>query len=674
MKKENILIIAFLCVSITGNAQGNPSDTLVVEKEAELQGVGVIGYRKIEQSDAKKSVYRLNPNLPKTIMTDIALTELPGLQKTSNGFRLMGNERTCKLLIDGIETSIDEINRLKASEVDRIEIRHVSADDSQYAGEIHIIKKSVHARLLNGELAVTSGTYREYEDLAPQFSFKDGRIEVTGMGSVIHNKQEKELTMERVSEGKQETYSQEGKTSSWQYFGLLRSSYEFSKRMSAMLLYAYTKLDAKNDNDITNINRQHTSNRINEVIDHHLANAVLRYNISNISRLFLKGRYQRYRDRNEVMEQNFRSSAYTSLMNEYSFEVIYKLDSIRLLNLWHEINLGFKGIIRNNLPSGIEALRNNVYMAYFNDNLNLSEKWSLYWQLRLEHGKYRLPKVNKREILLLPSFNLNYKLSKGKVLLSAEKYVTRPSVDYLNPDVFYTSEVTQVYGNPELNSQYNYRGSLKYSQQLRASMIGVLFSHRYSEGIIDRVFIDDYNSSRYENAGYGNVSNLTLNGYLPLCDHRLNINAAVEGNYYDFRLSSAFSDKTQSTGSAGWGYGASVNINYISSKNWFFNINGSINNRIHDLNSVTINNPMIYFLIQKSFLNDKLTFSLSGQGLLNIRQDRDYRFRNAFERLNTTIKYSNILLTVKWNFGKQFAHRSVGSGIENDDITIKEKN
>lgn len=674
MKKGLFLIVAILCVSISGNAQSDYSDTLVVEKEAELQGVNVTGYRKIEQSDAKKSVYRLNNSLPKTVMADVALMELPGLQKTNNEFRLTGNDRSCKLLIDGIETSMDEINRLKASEVDRIEIRHVSADDSQYAGEINIIKKRVHARLLNGELAVTSGTYREYEGFAPQLSYKDGRIEVTGMGGVIHNIQEKELTMERISEGKQETYSQEGKTSSCQYLGLLRSSYEFSKRVSAMLLYAYTKLDAKNDNDITNINRQHTSNRINEVIDHHLANFVLRYNISNNSCLFLKGRYQRYRDRNEVMEQSFRSSAYTSLMNEYSFEVIYKLDSVHLLNLWHEMNLGVKGIIRNNLPSGMEAFSNNVYMAYVNDNLNLSEKWSLYWQLRLEHGEYRLPKVNKRETLVLPSFNLNYKLSKGKVLLSAEKYVSRPSVDYLNPDVFYTSEVTQVYGNPELNSQYNYRWALRYSQQLRGSMIGISFSHRYSEGIIDRVFTDDFNISRYENAGYGNVSNLTLNGYLPMCDHRLNINAVVEGNYYDFRLSSAFGDKTQSNGSAGWGYGASVNISYISSKNWFFNINGSINNRIHDLNSVTKCNPMIFFLIQKSFLNDKLTFSLSGQGLLRIRQDIDYRFRDAFERLNTTIKYSNILLTVKWNFGKQFAHRSVGSGIENDDITIKEKN
>lgn len=674
MKKDLFLIAVILCVSISGNAQSDYSDTLVVEKEAELQGVSVTGYRKIEQSDAKKSVYRLNPNLPKTIMADVALMELPGLQKTNNEFRLMGNDRSCKLLIDGIETSMDEINRLKASEVERIEIRHVSADDSQYAGEINIIKKRVHTRLLNGELAFTSGTYREYEGFAPQLSYKDGRIEVTGMGGVIHNIQEKELTMERISEGKQETYSQEGKTSSWQYLGLLRSSYEFSKRVSAMLLYAYTKLDAKNENEITNINRQHTSNRINEVIDHHLANAVLRYNISNNSCLFLKGRYQRYRDWNKVMEQSFRSSAYTSLMNEYSFEIIYKLDSVHLLNFWHEMNLGVKGIIRNNLPSGMEALRNNVYMAYVNDNLNLSEKWSLYWQLRLEHGEYRLPKVNKRETLVLPSFNLNYKLSKGKVLLSAEKYVSRPSVDYLNPDVFYTSEVTQVYGNPELNSQYNYRWALRYSQQLRGSMIGISFSHRYSEGIIDRVFTDDFNISRYENAGYGNVSNLTLNGYLPLCDHRLNINAAIEGNYYDFRLSSAFSDKTQSTGCAGWGYGSSVNISYISSKNWFFNINGSINNRIHDLNSVTKNNPMIFFLIQKSILNDKLTFSLSGQGLLRIRQVIDYRFRDAFERLNTTIKYSNILLTVKWNFGKQFAHRSVGSGIENDDITIKEKN
>jgi hypothetical protein len=674
MKRIVFMIAAAWSVCSLGLAQTDLSDTLTIEKEAELQGVNVTGYRKIEQSDARKSIYRLNPNLPKTIMTDIALTELPGLQKTSNGFRLMGNERSCKLLIDGIETSIDEINRLKASEVDRIEIRHVSADDSQYAGEINIIKKRVHARLLSGELAVTSGTYREYEGFAPQLSYKDGRIEMTGMGSVIHNKQEKELTMERVSEGKQETYNQEGKTSSWQYFGLLRSSYEFSKKLSGMLFYVYTKLDAKNDNSIINIDHQHTNNRINEVIDHHLVNAVLRYNISNNSRLFLKGRYQRYCDRNEVVEQSLPSSNYTSLMNEYSFEAIYKLDSIRLLNLWHEMNWGVKGIFRNNLPSGTDALRNNVYMAYVNDNLNLSNKWSLYWQLRLEHGEYRLAKVSKRETLLLPSFNLNYKLSKGKVLLSAEKYVSRPSVDYLNPDVFYTSEVTQVYGNPELNSQYNYRCALRYSQQLRGSMIGVSFSHRYSKGIIDRVYTNDFNISRYENAGCGNVSNMTLNGYLPLCDHRLNINAAIEWNYYDFRLSSAFSDKTQSTGCAGWGYGSSVNISYISSKNWFFNINGSINNRIHDLNSVTKNNPMIFFLIQKSILNDKVTFSLSGQGLLNIRQNKDYNFRDALERMNIKNNFSNFLLTVKWTFGKQFAHRSVGSGIENDDITIKEKN
>ena len=61
---------------------------------------------------------------------------------------------------------------------------------------------------------------------------------------------------------------------------------------------------------------------------------------------------------------------------------------------------------------------------------------------------------------------------------------------------------------------------------------------------------------------------------------------------------------------------------------------------------------MLSFTIQKSFLKNKLTVSLSGMQLLNTRNKKEFLFRTASETMTNKTYDSNISLSLTWNFGK----------------------
>ena len=73
MKKVFILLLIMFDGTAFAVAENHEGDTTVVEKQAELQEVKVMGYRRIAQDDAKKTVYQLSRTLPKNTTTDVAL-------------------------------------------------------------------------------------------------------------------------------------------------------------------------------------------------------------------------------------------------------------------------------------------------------------------------------------------------------------------------------------------------------------------------------------------------------------------------------------------------------------------------------------------------------------------------------------------------------------------------
>ncbi|MBQ6204524.1 MAG: outer membrane beta-barrel protein [Prevotella sp.] len=680
MKKVYILLLIMFDGTAFAVAENHEGDTTVVEKQAELQEVKVMGYRRIAQDDAKKTVYQLSRTLPKNTTTDVALMELPELQKGSAGFSINGNDRPCRLLIDGIDANMKELESLKASDVSRVEIKNISADGNQYGGEINIIRKR-RDRMLNGSVSYSNGTLREFESLYPTISYRDGKLEIYTVGTLLHNNQEGSMRLERVTaDNTRRIYTMYSDNSIWQYYGMVKAGYEFSPKLSTYASYTYSGFGTKTQKRFEDIidNNQNGDetemtkgkNESKDDVGSYLVNVVVKMTHDKNNRLFLKGRFHSYK--NGYQMENIDDSRYESKMNEYSIEALQEMDSLRLFGGWHDMNIGLRGVFRDNKSMGRKATGNNVYMAYVNDNIKLSKRLSLYWQLKADCEEYLLTGHTKRELAMLPSVILNYSMPKSSLKLSAERFVFRPSIDYLNTNRYYSSEVSQTYGNADLNSQYMQRVQLSYGQQVKGAQLNFGIGYRYATDIIMDIYGADLNSTTYMNAGYSNLTTLTASYMQPLFKNRLILNASAALKYYDDRIDSKLKGSVQSTDVNGWGFDASAYVRYVSTKGWMYLVNGSLSTNIYDINARKTSVPILTLSVSKSLLKDCLTLSARVQGVPKMKQTTHYHFRTEWQRTEFETNMSNIILTAKWNFGKRFTKRDMGTSISVNDITTKE--
>ena len=680
MKNLYITLLLMVVGVVPAAAEKQVGDTTVVEKQGELQEVKVMGYKRVAQDDAKKTVYQLSSSLPKNTTADVALLEVPELQKGNSGFRVNGNDRPCRLLIDGIDADMKELESLKVSDVSRVEIKTISTEGNQYGGEINVIRKR-HDRMLNGSVSYSNGTLREYESLYPTVSYRDSKLEIYTVGTLLHNKQEGSMRLEReTTDNTRRRYTMYSDNSIWQYYGMVKASYEFSPKLSAYASYTYSGFGTKNQKsfeDIIDINQDDDEtemtkgkNESKDDVGSHLVNVVVKMMHDKNNRLFLKGRFHSYK--NGYQMENIDDSQYESKMNEYSIEALQDMDSLRLFGGWHDMNIGLRGVFRNNKSMGRKATGNNVYVAYVNDNIKLSKRLSLYWQLKADCEEYLLTGRTKRELALLPSAILNYSMPKSSLKLSAERFVFRPSIDYLNTDRYYSSEVSQTYGNADLNSQYMQRVQLSYGQQVKGAQLNFGIGYRYATDIIMDIYGADLNSTTYMNAGYSNLTTLTASYMQPLLKNRLILNASTALKYYDDRIDSKLKGSVQSTDVNGWGFDASAYVRYVSTKGWMYSANGSISTNIYDINARKTSAPILTLSVSKTLIKDCLTLSARMQGVPKMKQTTHHHFRTAWQRTESETNMSNIILTAKWYFGRQFTKRDMGTSISVSDITTKE--
>lgn len=663
-----------LIILLTNNvleAQEVDPDTFTVYKEVELSEVLVKSYKRIEQSDAKKSVYKVTSKMPKNTKADVALMGLPGLINDNSGFHIAGSERVCKLLIDGQEATKSEIEGLDASEIARVEIKHISVEGNQYDGEINVIRRKHDQTLLNGSVELGAGLLRKQTSLYPALSFRSEKFDLSAMLSTMKYTQNNNIQMKRLltNNGFPAFYSSDGIIKNKQEFAMLKTSYFFSSRISAYLQYQYFDLDSKQNNNNVNLDGTNKLTDTRMTINNHSINGVLRCNLNSKTRFFLKGQAMLYRNTNEVEQLD--DTYYSSKMRQYSVEALHELDCLNILSRQNEVNYGFKGIFRSNIPHAISTLHNNVYMAYLNDKFDFGKTWSAYIQLKEEFADYKQPSSHTYKWSFLPSVSISYKTPKGNLSLTGERYVSRPSIDQQNPDVYYTNEVMKLYGNPDLKPQYNNVVSLKGSQQVNGAFLSLSAAYRYATGLIDPIYSNNLNSSTYMNAGYGNVSTITASYMQPLLGRRLNLNTSASARYYDYRISTRMQQLSQSSGNSGWGYNASIFISFMSTKKWFYTFRMILDTRIHDINSVTKSRPNAWISVSKSVFKDKLKLSIAYNNIFNQKREIIYLFRDAQQSYTTDTKLSNIVISATWNFGKKFRTRNIGTNINNDDITTK---
>lgn len=677
--------MVFPVLGVAANAQtyGERRDTTVIEKQAELQEIRVVSYRRVEQGDAKRTVLQINRKLPINTHAEVALRQLPGIVSSDEGYKMVGSERVCKLYIDGVDATKEEVDRLLAKEIDHVELIHSSIESNDYDGEINIVKRKSSHRMIYGELNSSVGALGKNVEFSSSLSYHDKRLDMAVSGQTSNYSYGNEMKMLRTwVSGVSQSYDSNGETNVNQKYLNLRASYLFTSKVSATMAY----LSMKHDIDIQNNTRNldggfgHLSRK--EEIDNHFVNAVVRMEKTRRSRLFVKGKFFDYSNENDVV--NLPGTHFLSKMQEWTVEALGEHDSLRLFGANHGACIGFRAIYRKNTPSGTSAeemtgsttertqLSNNIYIGYMNDLIQLSSRLSINCQFRMEWAEYHLYSSKRVANAFLPHLTVNYKLQHGRLMLTGERYVTRPSIDMLNSDVFYSNEVSQLYGNNNLHEFYNNRLQLRYSHQMGATLLTFTGAYRYAAEMIGSLYNDDLNSFCYHNAGYGNITNLSVSCALPLLSHRLNLNVSANAWYYDYRLSSALKPLTQSTGSAGWGFGTVANLSFISSQEWMFNALLSVIPTNRDFSSVISRRPSLELSVEKAFFGDKLTLSLSAMEVLGTKSFSKFCFRSASEQLDSTIRMSNIVLSATWNFGKTFSSRNTGTFISNDDISTKQ--
>ncbi len=105
-----LLIVALLFgIRLSGAAQ-QPTTDSIATPDNELEGVSVIGYRKINTGNIHKQIFELEAKgVPKGASADRALRYVPGLLMGSAGYSILGSEQVAQVLIDGAPASPEEL-------------------------------------------------------------------------------------------------------------------------------------------------------------------------------------------------------------------------------------------------------------------------------------------------------------------------------------------------------------------------------------------------------------------------------------------------------------------------------------------------------------------------------------------------------------------------------------
>jgi hypothetical protein len=673
------LICDSVCLKINSRIYGN-LDTVLLARSAEkhvlrmksinLDEVIVKGYKRIVHADAEKDVFTIREEaLPINAKADMALIKLPGIVKTDDGICLMGNKKSAVLFIDDMPASQEELTHLDASEIAKVEVRRIGLSSNADAGEINIIRKKNRQIKLKEELGLSDGLLRKHQGIKQDLSYRSKSFDIYSYAFVLNRNVDMK---NRICRDGAEMLNTDNQTTPKQYTAYLKSNILFSTSFSASVNYSIFGYDNKSINTWSSMGKQQPEQKMEETMQNQTSNAFVRYHISRNLHMFLLGRYLNYHDKNMVSSV---SANYFSRMKEYSGEVRFEADSMKTGKIVNALETSYKMVYRNSSsPSFSDQYHSNVHQLSFKDNVALAKNVNIYLLLRGEQYQYNFLKQSVRSFTFSPAATLNYSNGIGNFALSYQHSVIHPSIDYLNPQIFYVNENFQMSGNPNLNNQSADDFSLRYSLQIGSNNIGATASYSKRCKMIELVYLDNLNQCTYENAADSRSAKLNLNYNKPFLNNEMNLNLFAGIEYADIGLYHKYKDSSLSLGNRGWAFHGVIDLSYNSPHRWYFDLSGIYSNRDFDINYTNFIKPMLQLFVQKSMFTDKVDVSLSYMDMFEMfrKSHREYKLKNVNQLYYVDQNISNVVFNITVHLGKQFQKRTVGRGIENDDIITKQ--
>ena len=271
---------------------------------------------------------------------------------------------------------------------------------------------------------------------------------------------------------------------------------------------------------------------------------------------------------------------------------------------------------------------------------------------------------------LVPTASVQWNLSQTSNLgLSYNMRISRPGITYLNPYVDTTDPTALSYGNSDLDVERGHNVSLVYNLYTPKVMVNATLRHSYSgNGISSYSF---YDADNILNTTYGNIvkTNTTgLNAFLminPTNKTRIMLNGGL--SYSDIRSEEL---KQQNNG---WAYNVMVGLQQTMF--WDLRLSANVISMGSSVNlqGSSSGMSMATLGLTKSFLSDRLSFSVNG--VLPLAKGFEMNMSstttgNGFTtNMNTTIPMRQITFQVSWTFGKQgnYTTKRARRTIENED-------
>ena len=378
-----------------------------------------------------------------------------------------------------------------------------------------------------------------------------------------------------------------------------------------------------------------------------------------------------------------------SLTDDDSREHTLQFDyTTPLWNDKHNLSAGLKYILRKNVANDIQDVelpaeqasvydyRNDIGAAYAEYSGTFG-KFIGKAGLRYEHTWVDVDYATNPSMnfstdypVLVPNLSLQYNVGMASnVSFSYNMRISRPGINYLNP---YRDEINMnavSYGNTAIEAEKSHRFQLAYNMASPKWVLSLRLMESFGQGGIGQYSF--YDDAGLLNTTYGNIQNssrTSLNAYVNWnASNKTRIYAFGDGGY-EYYLNTL-----DGLSNGGWtargGFGAQHTLPWDLrlSGNLFMNTGGI------SLQGYHTGFGFVSLGVTKSFLQDRLSFSLRGQSNLGLGQ---LEFRSHTESGSFVmdqmqrIPIRSASFSVSYTFGKNqnIQRRKTVRSITNDDL------
>ncbi len=305
---------------------------------------------------------------------------------------------------------------------------------------------------------------------------------------------------------------------------------------------------------------------------------------------------------------------------------------------------------------------------------NLSTKAGLRYEHTWQDVKYNLgngENFSTNYGSLVPSASLSYSLAPTKNIgLTYNLRISRPGITYLNPYINRTDPNSLQYGNPDLDIEKSHNVSLVYNMFSQKLMLNANLRHTYTGNAIEQYSFYD---NGLLNSTYGNIVKRNQTGvnvyvnWLATKDTRIFLNGGA--SYNDLR------SKELNAYNSGWQANAMLGIQQTLPWNLKAGAFLITSTKTYTLQGWSSGFNILTANLSKSFLNDKLTVSVSGMTGLSdkgcIKMESYSSGKDFLQHQTIKVPIYGVNLSVSYTFGNAKQTRQHQSRIQNDYIEQK---